>query len=206
MKALIGKKIGMTQVFDDLGRVIPVTVIEAGPCVVVQRKTGERDGYEAVQLSFGEKKRANRPTIGHYKKSGAPAGRILNEFRVDPDETTLQPGSKLTVSIFNPGERVKISGKPKGRGFAGCIKRWGFSGGDETHGCNSHRAPGSMGCASTPSRTFKGRKLPGRMGSRGVTVRNLRVVQIDEERNLILLRGAVPGARNGFVTIEGIGG
>jgi large subunit ribosomal protein L3 len=201
MKAILGRKIGMTQVFDDAGRVIPVTVIEAGPCMVVQRKTVKTDGYEAVQLSFGTRKRANKPQTGHFRKVDSSVGRFVREFRVDSEEP-ISAGSQVTVNMFQPGDTVKVSGHSKGRGFTGGIKRWGFSGGDETHGNKSHRRPGSMGCASTPSRTYKGRKLPGRMGNSRVTVRNIKVVTIDEERNLILLRGAVPGSRNGFVAIE----
>ena len=202
MKALIGKKIGMTQVFDDDGRVIPATVVEAGPCIVVQRKTVQRDGYHAIQLSFGVKKRPNKPMSGHFKKAGVPTGKIVREFRLFKDEEGLEPGSTFTVSVFAPGDLVKVTGRSKGRGFAGGRKRWGFSGGDETHGCKSHRTPGSMGSAATPSRTFKGRKLPGRMGNAQVTVRNLEVLRVDEDRNLLLLRGAVPGARNGFLLIR----
>jgi len=201
MKAILGRKIGMTQIFDDIGRVIPVTVIEAGPCVVVQRKTMKTDGYEAVQLSYGTRKRPNKPQTGHFRKIESPAGKFLREFRVNPEEP-LNAGSHVTVNVFKPGDMVKVSGRSKGRGFTGGIKRWGFSGGDETHGCKSHRTPGSMGSASTPSRTYKGRKLPGRMGNSKVTIRNITVVTVDEERNLILLKGAVPGSRNGLVAIE----
>jgi large subunit ribosomal protein L3 len=204
MKALIGKKIGMTQAFDEFGRVVPLTVIEAGPCVVVQRKTEKLDGYSAVQMAFGKKKRPNKPLSGHFKRAGfEEVGRVLREFRVVDESSSPAMGSTVTVSVFAPGDRVKVTGRSKGRGFAGSGKRWGFSGGNETHGCKSHRTPGSMGCASTPSRTFRGRRLPGRMGNARVTVRNLTVHGVDEERNLVLIRGAVPGARNTLVTIRG---
>jgi len=206
MKALIGKKIGMTQAFDESGHVVPVTVIEAGPCVVVQRKTEELDGYNAVQMSFGKKKRPNKPISGHFQRAGVDeVGRVLREFRIFDGSDTPEMGTTVTVSVFAPGDLVKVTGRSKGRGFAGGGKRWGFSGGNETHGCKSHRTPGSMGCASTPSRTFRGRRLPGRMGNARVTVRNLMVHGVDEERNLVFIRGAVPGARNAFVTIRGGG-
>jgi large subunit ribosomal protein L3 len=176
MKALIGKKIGMTQAFDDSGHVVPVTVIEAGPCVVVQRKTTKRDGYSAVQISFGRRKRPNKPTVGHFKRAGlAEAGYVLKEFRVSDEKEAPDRGVILTVSVFAPGDRVKVTGRSKGRGFAGGGKRWGFP----------------------------GRRLPGRMGNARVTVRNLTVHGVDEERNLVLIRGAVPGARNGVVMISG---
>jgi large subunit ribosomal protein L3 len=204
MKALIGKKIGMTQAFDDSGHVVPVTVIEAGPCVVVQRKTAKRDGYNAVQISFGRQKRPNKPSVGHFKHAGLDeVGYVLKEFRISDAREAPDQGTILTVSVFSPGDRVKVTGRSKGRGFAGGGKRWGFSGGNETHGCKSHRTPGSMGCAATPSRTFPGRRLPGRMGNARVTIRNLTVHGVDEERNLVLIRGAVPGARNGVVMICG---
>jgi len=202
MNALLGRKIGMTQIFDNDGAVVPVTVVEAGPCTVVQRKSVGRDGYASVQLSFGVKKKPNKPLSGHHERAGTQVGKVLKEFRIGGDEEGLQPGDTLSVSIFHPGDVVKVTGRSKGRGFAGTGKRYGFAGGKATHGCKSHRKPGAMGCASTPSRTFKGRKLPGRMGNAKVTLGNVTVVRIDEDRNLIMLRGAVPGSRNGYVTIR----
>ncbi|MCU0611739.1 MAG: 50S ribosomal protein L3 [Candidatus Eisenbacteria bacterium] len=200
MKALIGRKIGMTRAFAEDGTVTPVTVIQAGPCTVVQRKVHSRDGYDAVQLSYGQKKHPNRPAQGHYKKAGIAPGLVAREVRVEVDDE-LESGSTITVDVFRPGELVKVTGRSRGRGFAGGTKKWGFHGGDDAHGCKSHRTPGSMGSNTKPGRTFKGRKMPGRMGNTPVTVRNLRVVRVDSERNLIMLHGAVPGARNGFVMI-----
>ncbi len=202
MKALIGRKIGMTRVFAEDGSVTAVTVVQAGPCAVVQRKTRARDGYEAVQLTFGRQKHPNAPTLGHFRKAGVAPGIVTKEVRISPDED-LAPGATVTVEAFRVGELVKVKGHSKGRGFAGGTKRWGFSGGDETHGCKSHRTPGSMGSNSKPGRTFRGRRMPGRMGNTPVTVRNLKVVRVDPDRNLLMLRGAVPGARNSIVMILG---
>ncbi|MBN1426427.1 50S ribosomal protein L3 [Candidatus Fermentibacteria bacterium] len=202
MKALIGRKIGMTRTFAEDGSMTPVTVVQAGPCTVVQRKVRDRDGYDAVQLSFGQKKHPNLPAKGHFRKANVAPGQVVGEIRVGPDDEAA-PGMTLTVDSFRPGDLVKVRGRSKGRGFAGGTKRWGFSGGDDAHGCKSHRAVGSMGSNTTPGRTFKGRKMPGRMGNSPVTVRNLQVVRIDSDRNLILLRGAVPGARNSFLMILG---
>lgn len=203
MKGLIGQKLGMTQVFVEDAGVVPVTVLQLGPNRVVQRKTVETDGYDAVQLSYGYVKpaRVTRPLLGHYKRAGLEPGRLLREFRVSSDET-LAPGQEVTVAAFRPGDRVDVSGLPKGRGFQGVVRRWGFAGGDETHGCQSKRVPGSIGQCATPARTFKGQKLPGRMGTRRVTSRNLKVVAVDEEKNLLLVRGAVPGARRSIVVVR----
>lgn len=202
MKALIGRKIGMTRSFRDDGSVTAVTVVQAGPCTVVQRKTRDRDGYEAVQLAYGRKKHPSSPMVGHFRAAGVEPGLLVREVRVAAHEE-LPPGATVTVDAFRPGERVRVTGHSKGRGFAGGTKRWGFSGGDDAHGCKSHRTPGSMGSNTKPGRTFRGRKMPGRMGNSPVTIRNIEVVRVDSERNLILLRGAVPGARNGFVMILG---
>lgn len=203
-KAIIGKKIGMTQIFDAAGKVVPVTVIEAGPCPVVQKKTVETDGYEAVQVGFGEKKEkhSNKAEMGHYKKSGVSVRKVLKEFRLE-DISSLNLGDEIKCTVFAEGDRVDVTGTSKGKGYAGVIKRWGFHRLKETHGTGPvHRHPGSMGACSTPSRVMKGKKLPGHMGAEKVTVQNLDVVRVDEERNLILVRGAVPGPRGGIVTIK----
>ena len=203
-KAIIGKKIGMTQIFDAAGKVIPVTVIEAGPCPVVQKKTVEIDGYEAVQVGFGEKKekRSNKPELGHFKKSGVSVRKVLKEFRLD-DISALNLGDEIKCDVFAEGDRVDVTGTSKGKGYAGVIKRWGTHRLKETHGTGPvHRHPGSMGACSTPSRVMKGKKLPGHMGAERVTVLNLDVVKVDAERNLILVRGAVPGPKGGIVTIK----
>ncbi len=202
MKGLIGKKVGMTQLFDDAGRAVPVTVIKAGPCYVTQVRTVDQDGYSAVQLGFEETKtqRLSGGELGHLKKNELPPLRILREFRTDEE---LEEGQALTVDVFEEGERVDIVGKSKGRGFAGVVKRWGFSGGPKTHGqSDRHRAPGSIGAGSTPGRVFKGKKMPGRMGNDTVTSQNLLISRIDPENNIIAVRGSVPGPKNGLVIIK----
>ncbi|MCJ7733204.1 MAG: 50S ribosomal protein L3 [Anaerolineales bacterium] len=202
MKGLIGKKVGMTQLFDDAGKAVPVTVIKAGPCFVTQVRTVDKDGYSAVQLGFDETKpqRLTGGELGHLKKNELPPLRILREFRTDE---TLEEGQALTVEVFEEGERVDIIGKSKGRGFAGVVKRYGFAGGPKTHGqSDRHRAPGSIGAGSTPGRVFKGKKMPGRMGTDTVTSQNLLVSRIDPENNIIAVRGSVPGPRNGLVIIK----
>jgi len=206
MLGLIGKKIGMTQVFDEKGTAIPVSVIHAGPCPVVQVKTVERDGYNAVQIAFEEMRstKANLPTIGHFKKSGLPPYRHIQEFRVDNPEE-YETGQIINVGIFEETELLDVTGTSKGRGFQGVIKRHGFSGGKDTHGSQSHRIPGSIGMAAYPARVFKGQKLPGRMGFVGKHVRNLKVVEIDTENNLLLVRGAVPGSRNTLLRLTAVG-
>lgn len=196
MVGLIGRKIGMTQVFDEDGVVIPVSVIEAGPCPVVQVKKAETDGYNAVQLAFEEIRptRLNLPSLGHFLKADLPPYRYLQEFRIDnPEEFT--PGQLIDVSVFQDVGRVNVSGKTKGKGFQGVVKRHGFHGGKKTHGSKSHRIPGSIGMAADPARVLKGSKLPGRMGHKKFNARNLEVVSVDVENNLLLVRGAVPGAR-----------
>ena len=203
-KAIIGKKIGMTQIFDATGKVIPVTVIEAGPCPVVQKKTVEIDGYEAVQVGFGEKKEklSNKPEMGHFKKAGVSVRKVLKELRL-ADISALNVGDEIKCDVFAEGDRVDVTGTSKGKGYAGVIKRWGTHRLKETHGTGPvHRHPGSMGACSTPSRVMKGKKLPGHLGAERVTVQNLDVVRIDTERNLILVKGAVPGPRGGIVTIK----
>jgi large subunit ribosomal protein L3 len=202
-KGLIGRKLGMTQVFSDEGAAIPVTVIEAGPCVVIQKKTRETDGYDAVQLGFGRKKlkRVTKPIQGHFKKADKGFFRLLREFRMDNTEK-YEVGSELNVDIFAVGDYVDIVGTSKGRGFAGGVKRHGFKGGRATHGSMFHRAPGSIGASADPSRVLKGTKLPGHMGDKRVTVQNLVVFGVRPERNLILVKGSVPGSMNGFVLIK----
>jgi large subunit ribosomal protein L3 len=202
MAALLGKKVGMTQVFSDEGRVERVSVVEAGPCHVTGIRTLDRDGYEAVQLAFGEtrEKRLSKARLGHLKKADAPPLRDLAEFREEAGE--LQVGEQVTVAAFEPGDRVKVSGKSKGKGFQGTVKRHNFSRGPTSHGSHNIRAPGSIGASATPSRVFKGMRGPGQMGAKRVTQRGLEVVQVDPERNLLLLRGSVPGPRGGTVEIR----
>ncbi len=206
MLGLIGKKIGMTQVFDEEGTAIPVSVIHAGPCPVVQVKTVEKDGYNAVQVAFEEMRptKADLPTIGHFKKSGLPPYRYVQEFRVDNPEE-YEAGQIIDVGIFAETELLDVTGMSKGRGYQGVVKRHGFSGGKDTHGSKSHRVPGSIGMAAYPSRVLKGQKLPGRMGFVRKHTRNLKVVEIDAENNLLLVRGAVPGSRNTLLRLTAAG-
>jgi len=200
---IIGRKIGMTQIYSEKGDVFPVTVVESGPCVIVQKKTLDNDGYNALQLGFSEKKvqKVNKPLNGHFRKHNAISCAYLKEFRVE-DVDGFEEGQKITVDILKPGDFVDVTGTSKGKGFAGVIKRWGFSGGPGGHGSNFHRAPGSMGASATPSRVLKGRKLPGRLGGDKVTVQNIQVLEVRPNENLILLKGAVPGCKNGIVTIR----
>jgi large subunit ribosomal protein L3 len=194
----------MTQIFDERGEVVPVTVIEAGPCYVTQKKTLERDGYTAVQLGFEEIRpsRASKPQLGHLAKNDIPPLRYLREFRVN-DHEDLSEGQQLDVSLFEAGDWVDVSGTSKGRGFAGVVKRHGFGGGPKTHGQSDRwRAPGAISSGSTPGRVFKGLRMAGRMGGEQVTVHNLEIVLVDPERNLIAVRGAVPGARGGLLIIR----
>lgn len=202
LDGLLGRKLGMTQVFDPTGRAYAVTVIEAGPCVVTQLRTPERDGHAGVQIGFGTAKRLNRPDAGHLKASGANS-QFLRELRVD-DNGALAVGQTLTVTdVFKAGDRVDIAGQSKGKGTAGVVKRHHFAGGPKTHGqSDRHRAPGSVGAGTTPGRVFKGLKMAGRMGNERVTVQNLRIVDVDVERNLVLVEGAVPGANGGLLTIR----
>jgi len=202
-KCIVGKKLGMTQLFDESGKFIPVTVIEAGPCVVVQKKTIENDGYEAVQIGFGETtgKHVNKPLQGHFAKADVAMKRHLREFRL-ADCSTLNVGDLIKADTFACGDKVDVCGTSKGKGYAGTIKRYGNQRLKETHGTGPvHRHAGSNGANSTPSRVFKGKRLPGHMGDERVTVQNLEVVKVDVENNLIALKGAIPGAKNGIVYI-----
>ena len=202
-KAILGKKIGMTQFFRADGTMIPVTVIEAGPCPVVQKKTVANEGYDSVQLGFAElrDKLANKPRKGHFAKANVKAMRYLREFRLE-DAASYEVGQILKADVFAEGDKVDISGTSKGKGFAGVVKRHGQGRGRMTHGSHFHRAPGSMSACSDPSRVFKTKNLPGHMGSEHVTVQNLEVVRVDAERNLLLIKGAVPGAKGGLVTVK----
>ena len=202
-KAIIGKKIGMTQIFDEAGKVIPVTVVEAGPCVVVQKKTVDNDGYDAVQLGFGDlrEKLANKPIKGHFAKADVAVKRTLKEFRLE-NTAEKNVGDILKADTFEVGDIVDVSGTSKGKGFQGTIKRNNNARLKETHGTGPvHRHAGSMGACSSPSRIYKGKALPGHMGAEKVTVQNLEIVKIDAENNLIAIKGAVPGPKNGIVTI-----
>lgn len=202
MSGLMARKLGMTRIFNEDGRVIPVTVLEAAPNHVVQVKTPERDGYAAVQVGYRPQKenRLNRPRKGHLDKAGVPPVSRLKEVGMPDGE--VKPGDTITVAIFTPGEKVDVTGVCKGKGFQGVVKRHGFSGGDETHGCKSKRVPGSIGQCATPGRVWKNKKMPGQTGNTRVTVKNLEVVQIDGEKNLVVLKGAVPGSRNGYLLIR----
>lgn len=206
-KAIVGKKLGMSQIFAADGRVVPVTVVEAGPCLVVQRKTTESDGYNAIQVGFGEikERKVTKPEAGHFKKWGVKPRRFVKELRLD-DVSTFEVGSELKADIFAEGELVDVTGVSKGKGYAGVIKRWNFQRGPETHGSKYHRRTGSMGTGGRMSggggRVFKNKKLSGRLGGERVTVQSLRVVRVDLERNLLLIKGAVPGAKGSLVTIK----
>ncbi|MEE2822751.1 MAG: 50S ribosomal protein L3 [Acidobacteriota bacterium] len=202
---MIGKKLGMTQVFDDDGRAIPATIIQAGPCVVVQKKTEEKEGYNALQLGFVEKDkpRPNKPIEGHFKKSGVPPTRFLKEFPfTENEDESVNIGDQILVqNVFEPNDLLNVSGRSIGRGFQGVMKRHGFSGGKATHGSMFHRAPGSIGQSAYPSRVWPGMKLPGRMGNDKVQIQNLRIVQVDIENHLLVIKGAIPGSKGGYVTI-----
>lgn len=202
-KAILGKKVGMTQVFDENGNVTAVTVIEAGPCSVVQKKTEENDGYNALQVGFYDvkEKLINKPKKGHFDKAKVPYKRFLKEFILEND-SEYNVGDEIKADIFNAEEKVDITGVSKGKGFQGVIKRWNQSRGPMAHGSKYHRRPGSMGGSSNPSRVFKGKKLPGHMGVDKVTVQNLAVVDVDAEKNLILVKGAVPGPKGGMLIIR----
>jgi large subunit ribosomal protein L3 len=206
MKSILGKKVGMTQIFDERGEVVPITVIEAGPCFIAQVKTEKRDGYTAIQMGFDEvePKRLTRPEAQHLRKSGLPALRFLREFRLSEDEVgSFAEGQRITVDVFQVGELVDVIGTSKGRGFAGVMKRHGFKGGSMTHGqSDRQRSPGSIGACKTPGRIVKGKRMAGHMGDVRVTAQHLKVVMVDPERNLLALRGAVPGAKNGLLVIQ----
>ena len=203
-KALIGKKIGMTQIFNEKGKVVPVTVVEAGPCVVSQLKTVETDGYAAVQMGFGDikPKHVTKPLQGHFKKADVAPKRILKEFRFD-DCSAFELGQIIKADVFETGEKVDVTGRSKGKGYAGVIKRWNFARLKETHGSGPvARHGGSMGACSSPSRVWKGKKMAGHLGAERVTVQNLTVVKIDAENNLLAIKGAVPGPNGGYVVIK----
>lgn len=202
-KAILGKKLGMTQIFNENGKVIPVTVIEAGPCTVIQKKTVEKDGYEAIQVAFGDirEKLRNKPVKGHFAKAGVSVKRHIKEFKLE-DSNSLEVGQEIKADVFEAGERVDISGVSKGKGFQGTIRRWNAHRGPMTHGSKFHRAVGSMGASSDPSRTFKNKRMPGHMGNVNTTVLNLEVVRIIPEKNLILIKGGVPVPNKGLVQIR----
>jgi large subunit ribosomal protein L3 len=201
---IIGRKVGMTQVFETDGTVVPATVLKAGPCVVVQAKSAQTDGYEAIQLGLVDENaiKANKPTIGHFKKANVPATRITREVKVAAGGDALKAGDQVLASIFNAGDRVDVIASSRGKGFQGVVRRHHFAGGAATHGSMFHRAPGSIGASSYPSRVVKGMRAAGRMGGKRITTRNLRVVSIDLDNNLLVLRGAVPGAPGGVVVIR----
>ena len=202
-KAIIGKKVGMTQIFDEKGNVIPVTVIEAGPCTVAQVKTVETDGYDAVQLGFGDvkDKHLTKPEKGHFAKANVEAKKHLREFRVDSIEN-FKVGDEVKADVFEAGDKIDVQGTSKGKGFQGVIKRHGQHRGPMGHGSMYHRRPGSMGSTSTPGRVFKGKKLPGHMGRVTITIQNLDVVRVDMDKNVILLKGSVPGAKGSILKIK----
>jgi len=204
IEGIIGKKIGMTQIFDEDGTAIPVTVLKAGPCVVVQKKTVERDGYKAVQLGLIEEKppkKINKPLEGHFKRANVPPVRKLKEFYYDNGDD-IKEGAQITLEILEGCEKVNVTGISKGKGFQGVVKRWGFKGGRASHGSMFHRAPGSIGSSTFPARVIKGKRLPGRMGGEKVTVRNLKIVKMDKENHLLMVKGAVPGANGSYVFIK----
>jgi len=202
IKSILGRKIGMTQVFAEGGVVVPVTVVEAGPVVITQVRSGEKEGYNAVQVGFGEvsPRRVNKPVAGHFAKAGVSPKRYLREFRVD-EIGDLQVGQEIRADIFQPGDKVSVTGVSKGKGFAGAVKRWHFHGGPKSHGSMVHRKPQSGG-ATDAARTFKGVRRPGRMGGETVTTRGLQIVRVDLEKNLLLVKGAVPGANGGLIIVS----
>lgn len=202
-KGLLGKKLGMTQIFADDGRKIPVTVVQAGPCVVMQKKTINNDGYNAIQLGLEEKKSfsATRAVLGHCKAAAKGVFKHLREFRLE-NVDTFTVGDEVKADIFAEGEYVDVTGTSIGKGFQGVVKRWGFKGGRSSHGSRFHRAPGSIGTSATPSRVFKGKKMPGQLGNERVTVQRLQVVRVDAAENLLLIKGAIPGSSNGVVLIK----
>lgn len=203
MKGIIGKKIAMTQIFTEEGKVIPVTMVEAGPCTVTQIKTVEKEGYGALQLGFGavKEKKVSKPQKGHFESKNLEPRRHLAELRVE-DPAGYRLGQEITVDIFAKGDHVDITGRSRGKGFAGVIKRYNFRGGPASHGAHFHRAPGAIGACATPSRVFKGTRMPGRMGAERVTALNLEIVDVKTERNILLLRGSVPGPDGGLLLIR----
>jgi len=204
LEGIIGKKVGMTQTFGDRGNVVHVTIITAGPCTIIQRKTKEKDGYVAVQVGFhdeGKVKHVNKPLEGHFNKAGVSPVKFIREFPID-DKSEVKVGDQFFVDMFSVGEKVDVIGTSKGKGFAGVIKRWGFSGGKATHGSMFHRKPGSIGASAYPSRVMKGKKLPGQLGNKRVGVKNLTVIETDKGKNLLVVQGAVPGAAGGYLLIK----
>jgi large subunit ribosomal protein L3 len=203
MLGIIGRKVGMTQVFDEKGEAVPATVIEAGPCPILQVKTPQKDGYSAVQLAFGKKREKNltKPVIGHYRKVGQPVRAFLREFRVD-DASAYQAGQEIKVDLFEVGKRVDVIATSIGRGFQGTRKRHHFTGGRATHGCTTHDQPGSIGASAYPSRVIKGKRLPGRMGGKQITQMNLQVVAVDPEQSLLVVKGSIPGPVRGMVLVR----
>ncbi len=202
---LVGRKAGMTRVFEADGTSVPVTVIQVDKNVISQVKTVEQDGYSAIQIAAGSVKAShvNKPSAGHFAKAGVEAGSVLCEFRLDADSDQYKPGDELTVEIFEAGQKVDVSGRSKGKGFAGVVKRWNFSMQDATHGNSlSHRAPGSIGQNQSPGRVFKGKKMAGQMGNKNVTVQSLKLVRVDQEKGLLLIKGAVPGATGADVVVK----
>ncbi len=205
VNGIIGKKIGMTQIYQEDGTAVPVTVIKAGPCVVVQRKTASKDGYDAVQLGLVEEKppkKVNKPMRGHFAKAGVPPTRILREFRLDDEAEAPNVGDHVLVDQFAPGDLVHVVGTTKGRGFAGFIKRHRFAGGEATHGSMFHRRPGSIGASSFPSRVWPGQRMAGHMGTARQTIKNLRVMHVDPEKHLLVVKGSVPGPNGGYLLIK----
>jgi large subunit ribosomal protein L3 len=202
-KAILGRKLGMTQIFDENGKVVPVTVVEAGPCPVLQKKTEDKEGYNAIQVGFENirEKLVNKPRKGQFAKAGVALKRIVKELRLENIDA-FEVGSEIKADIFAAGEKVDVSGVSKGKGFAGAIKRWNFHRGPMTHGSKYHRGVGSMGASSDPSRTFKNKKMPGHMGNRNTTVLNLEVVKVMPEKNVILIKGGIPGPNKGYVVIR----
>jgi large subunit ribosomal protein L3 len=200
---LIGQKIGMTQVFTEEGEAVPVTIIEAGPCTVITKKSQDKHGYNALQVGFGTQKesRMSKPELGQFKKANVPPAKTLREFRVE-DIESYEVGQALTVEMFEVGEKINVTGRSKGRGFAGVIKRHGFHGGRKTHGSMFHRIPGSIGASATPARVYKGTKLPGHYGDARTTLKNVTIVDLKPDQNLLLVRGSIPGGKNGFVVIK----
>jgi len=200
---LLGKKLGMTQIYNEKGQCFPVTVIEAGPCTVTQVKTKDKDGYAAVQLGFGDKREKNltKPVIGKFKKAGVPVRALLREFRIE-DDAEYQAGQEIKVDQFEIGKNVDVIATSIGRGFQGTRKRHKFTGGRATHGCTTHDQPGSIGASAFPSRVIKGKRLPGRMGGKRVTMKNLQVVAVDPEQSLLVVRGSIPGPVRGFVLVR----
>jgi large subunit ribosomal protein L3 len=201
---LLGKKLGMTQIFSKEGDLIPVTLLQAGPCDLLQIKNVKNDGYSALQIGFEEKKkkRATQAEIGHCSKVKAGVKRIIREFRTDTLDAEYEPGQTLTVSVFDDVKSIDVTGTSKGKGFAGVMKRWGFSGGPATHGCTTPRSAGSVGAGTSPGHVVKGKKMAGRMGGKRITVKNLDVIKVDKERDMLIVKGAVPGPNGGYVIIR----